>query len=174
MKNRSERSSRRNAKRPGKLEQTIALGKTTFMEVGLALAEIRDLKLYKHEHASFGEYCRVKWGWTKPQADQLIEVVSGKKSNQLVTLFTLPMPNQGKADSLTGPAMTEKSNQLVTLFTPRRATQRKSPPQTLRGGSKQLQTTASRVVIKNPNNSGISVLGTPKKSNQLVTLLPTN
>ena len=40
-------------------------GKKTFVEVGLALAEIRDLRLYKREYSGFEEYCQKKWGWTK-------------------------------------------------------------------------------------------------------------
>ncbi len=43
----------------------IAKGRKTFVEEGLALAEIRDLRLYKQEYSSFAEYCQKKWGWTK-------------------------------------------------------------------------------------------------------------
>ena len=54
------------------LEKTIARGKKTFVEVGLALAEIRDLRLYRREYSGFEEYCREKWGWSKPYCTQLI------------------------------------------------------------------------------------------------------
>jgi hypothetical protein len=58
--------------RLAELEKTIARGKKTFVEVGLALAEIRDLRLYRREYAGFAEYCRERWGWSKPYCNQLI------------------------------------------------------------------------------------------------------
>ena len=50
----------------------IARGKQTFVEVGLALAEIRDLRLYKREYSSFREYCQKKWGWEKRYTNYVI------------------------------------------------------------------------------------------------------
>jgi hypothetical protein len=61
------------SKRLAELEKMIARGKQTFVEVGLALAEIRDLRLYKREYGSFSEYCREKWGWEKSYAYYMIE-----------------------------------------------------------------------------------------------------
>ena len=58
--------------RLAELEKTITRGKKTFVEVGLALAEIRDLRLYRREYAGFAEYCRERWGWSKPYCNQLI------------------------------------------------------------------------------------------------------
>jgi hypothetical protein len=55
------------------LEQTIEAGRKTFVEVGLALAEIRDSRLYRDEFNSFEEYCKNKWGFKKSYAYQLIE-----------------------------------------------------------------------------------------------------
>ena len=62
MKNHSQVMSIRETNRLEELEKTIARGKKTFVEVGLALAEIRDLRLYKREYGGFEEYCREKWG----------------------------------------------------------------------------------------------------------------
>ena len=62
----------RDDQRLAELEKTIARGKKTFVEVGLALAEIRDLRLYRREYSGFAEYCREKWGWSKPYCTQLI------------------------------------------------------------------------------------------------------
>jgi hypothetical protein len=50
----------------------IARGKQTFVEVGLALAEIRDLRLYKREYSSFREYCQKRWGWEKRYTNYVI------------------------------------------------------------------------------------------------------
>ena len=55
------------------------------MEVGLALAEIRDLRLYRREYSGFAEYCREKWGWTRQHAYRLIEAAPVGKCNTRVT-----------------------------------------------------------------------------------------
>ena len=39
----------------------------------MALAEIRDLRLYKREYGGFEEYCREKWGWKRAHAYRLID-----------------------------------------------------------------------------------------------------
>lgn len=44
-----------------RLETKIAKGLQTFVEVGEALAEIRDRKLYRNEHATFDAYLETKW-----------------------------------------------------------------------------------------------------------------
>jgi hypothetical protein len=75
----------RESQRLEELEKTIARGKKTFVEVGLALAEIRDLRLYKREYSGFEEYCRKKWGWTKQHAYRLIEAAPIAESNPRVT-----------------------------------------------------------------------------------------
>ena len=53
--------------------QTIEAGRKTFVEVGLALAEIRDSRLYRSDHATFEEYCDKKWHWKRAYCYQLIE-----------------------------------------------------------------------------------------------------
>ena len=73
MKNHEMMTLLRDDQRLAELEKTIARGKKTFVEVGLALAEIRDLRLYRREHGSFSEYCREKWGWNKSYAYYMIE-----------------------------------------------------------------------------------------------------
>ena len=72
MRNDTEALSLAESKRLIELEQTIERGQKTFVEVGLALAEIRDLKLYKSDYASFAEYCREKWGWEKAYANHMV------------------------------------------------------------------------------------------------------
>ena len=63
----------RDDERLAELEKVIAKGQKTFVEVGLALAEIRDVRLYKREYGSFSEYCRAKWGWNKSYAYYMID-----------------------------------------------------------------------------------------------------
>jgi hypothetical protein len=68
------------ATRLAELEQAIERGLQTFVEVGEALREIRDSRLYRQDFGSFEGYCRERWGFSRPRAYELIQgadVVSG-------------------------------------------------------------------------------------------------
>ena len=54
------------------LEAIVAQGLQTFYEVGQALIEIRDRKLYRETHKTFEAYCKEKWSLTRPRAYQFI------------------------------------------------------------------------------------------------------
>lgn len=54
------------------LERTIKRGIASFIEVGNALSEIRDSKLYLIEHETFEDYCRKKWGMERSNAYDLM------------------------------------------------------------------------------------------------------
>jgi hypothetical protein len=56
-----------------KLEVVVAEGITSFLAVGEALKEIRDLKLYRESHKTFEKYVDQKWGMQKSQAYRLID-----------------------------------------------------------------------------------------------------
>lgn len=58
------------------LEGTIERGLRTFVDVGNALSEIRDSKLYRQEHSTFEDYCRDRWGLTDRHARRLMEASS--------------------------------------------------------------------------------------------------
>lgn len=55
------------------LEAVIERGLTTFVEVGAALLEIRDRRLYRESHGDFESYCHEKWGFSRQRAHQMIE-----------------------------------------------------------------------------------------------------
>ncbi len=55
------------------LEATIAKGMQTFVDVGSALLEIRDSRLYRREFGTFEEYCRDRWGMERRHAYRLID-----------------------------------------------------------------------------------------------------
>jgi hypothetical protein len=66
------------------LEKIITKGKRSFVEVGLALAEIKEAKLYRQTHKTFAEYCESKWGWKRDYAYKIIggaEAVKGLPEN---------------------------------------------------------------------------------------------
>lgn len=54
------------------LETAIGKGIQTFCEVGTALAQIRDERLYRAVCGTFEEYCRERWGMTRQYANRLI------------------------------------------------------------------------------------------------------
>lgn len=55
------------------LETTIERGLGTFVEVGQALGEIREGRLYRESHSAFEDYCRERWGFNDRRASQLIQ-----------------------------------------------------------------------------------------------------
>jgi DNA modification methylase len=55
-----------------KHETTIKKGLNTFVEVGQALLEIRDKKLYRIEYKTFEEYCQEKWQISRRRSYELI------------------------------------------------------------------------------------------------------
>lgn len=57
-------------------EEVIAKGVKTFVKVGNALAAIRDERLYRAEYGTFEDYCRERWGMSRPRAYQYIDAAS--------------------------------------------------------------------------------------------------
>jgi hypothetical protein len=55
------------------LEIVVREGLATFIEVGQALAEIRDRRLYRQTHGTFEEYCHEKWLLSRTRAYQLMD-----------------------------------------------------------------------------------------------------
>lgn len=54
------------------LESIVENGLQTFYEVGKALDEIREQKLYRESHKTFEAYCQEKWGIARRTADRFI------------------------------------------------------------------------------------------------------
>jgi len=73
-------------------EQRIETGMKTFVEVGMALAAIRDSRLYRATHETFEEYCAERWGFTGRRGRQLIEAA------EIGTI--VPVQNEGQARAL--------------------------------------------------------------------------
>ena len=55
------------------LESTVEKGLTTFVEVGNALYEIRESRMYRATHKDFADYCEYRFGLTSRRVNQLIE-----------------------------------------------------------------------------------------------------
>ena len=56
-----------------KLEKIIERGRQTFVDVGIALAEIRDKRLYRESFGTFEEYCKTRWGFSRRHSYRLLE-----------------------------------------------------------------------------------------------------
>lgn len=57
-----------------RLEGIVQRGMQTFCEVGKALAEIQERRLYRLTHKTFTAYCEERWGMSKSHAYRHIEV----------------------------------------------------------------------------------------------------
>ncbi len=57
-------------------EHVIERGMASFIEVGNALAEIRDSRLYLEKNATFEEYCRDRWNLSRKRAYDQIAAAS--------------------------------------------------------------------------------------------------
>lgn len=68
-------------------ESIIKEGIKTFKEVGQALLEIRENRLYRKEYKTFEDYCRDKWGIHRSRAYQLSE--ASKISANLSTVVDI-------------------------------------------------------------------------------------
>jgi hypothetical protein len=79
-------------------ESVIEEGLKTFVDVGQALADIRDGRLYRADHATFEDYCSDRWGIGKSRAYQLINAAATTS-----TIVDAPVPaNEGQARALIG------------------------------------------------------------------------
>ena len=57
------------------LEGIIENGLQTFVDVGGALLEVRNSKLYKEAYGTFEVYCRERWEMSKTHANRMIKSI---------------------------------------------------------------------------------------------------
>lgn len=88
-----------------RLEKVVEAGQKTFVDVGLALTEIRDRKLYRQDFKTWEEYCQKRWGWSQRRSHQLIEAAAvveslSKESGTAVPLLKSAVPTERAAREL--------------------------------------------------------------------------
>ncbi len=74
------------------LEETIRQGLSTFVDVGSALLEIRDTRLYRQEYNTFEEYCLEQWNMKQSRAYQFMDsakVIGNLQSSTIVELLPI-------------------------------------------------------------------------------------
>ena len=76
-----------------RLEAVIAKGLETFFEVGCALLDIREKRLYRQSHPTFADYCRGRWNLSASYSHRLIdsvEIVNDLRKSPIGEFQTLP------------------------------------------------------------------------------------
>jgi hypothetical protein len=80
-------------------EAAIETGMRSYLEVGLALIQVRDGRLYRAQYATFEDYCLTRWEISRQRAYHLMSAA------EAVTAIgdTAPIPaNEGQARELAG------------------------------------------------------------------------
>jgi hypothetical protein len=79
------------------IEKVIHEGQLTYLEVGKALREIQQRKLYKGEYNTFEEYCEKRWGFSKEAA---YNYMGSADVAENVYTYTQNLPSVGQAQLL--------------------------------------------------------------------------
>lgn len=81
-------------------ERIIEEGYAAFLKVGLALAKVRDSRLYRATHQTFEAYCESRWGFTRTRA---YELMSAANISQAVSeISDIPVAAESHAKELRG------------------------------------------------------------------------
>lgn len=94
----------RDARRLADLEAVIKGGLQSFVEVGEALLEIRDSKLYRVGFGTFEEYTRKRWGFTRQRGMQLMDAAEVVRA---LPEMTTTVVNEAQARAL-APVLAER------------------------------------------------------------------
>jgi hypothetical protein len=70
------------------LETTIQKNLAAFYEVGFALMQIRDNRLYRESYTTFEAYCKERWGFERNYANKLIR--ASEVTENLGTVVPIP------------------------------------------------------------------------------------
>ena len=82
-------------------EAVIERGMRTFIDVGRALAKVRDDRLYREQYETFEDYCQQRWGWSRSRAYRMIE--ASETVGALSPMGDTPMPtSERQARELSG------------------------------------------------------------------------
>jgi hypothetical protein len=73
-------------------ETIIERGLKTFLEVGTALAQVRDLRLYRGEYDTFEAYCDERWGLKRQRAYELMNAANVVR--QMSEISDIPAPER--------------------------------------------------------------------------------
>lgn len=95
------------------LETVIERGLSSFVEVGTALMQIREERLYRASHDTFENYCRERWGFGRDRGEQLIR--AAEVVTLMPTIVGIPaIANEAQARAL-GPVRNEPEKMVQAL-----------------------------------------------------------
>ena len=99
------------------LERRISHGWQSFTDVGDALLTVRDQKLYREKHRTFGDYSEQEWGFSRQRAHQLMDAAATSQ----VLSTTVDIQNEREARELKGTAkivevLSPESQQALATF----------------------------------------------------------
>jgi hypothetical protein len=156
-------------------ERIIEKGLETFLDVGKALATIRDGGLYRATYKSFGEYVDAKWGFTRQRAHQIISASDfhiklasrnskmAKITSERATRALMTVPNDRLADVLdavlaegepTADRIVEIRNKIVPAKTKSDTKQKKKPIMKIEVAIKAASKWLEFLSSCNPSNLG--------------------
>jgi DNA modification methylase len=99
--------------RLAELEAVVERGLGTFMEVGQALLEVRDGRLYRESYSSFEEYLAKRWGMSRSRGYQLID--AARVAGAVSTIVDVKAPgNEAQARELV-PLLANEQTLVETL-----------------------------------------------------------
>jgi hypothetical protein len=96
--------------RLAELEAVVERGLDTFAEVGRALLEIRDERLYRETHGTFEAYLRQRWGMSRRRGYQLIDAA---RVSTVVDTAGLPAPPSERVARELAPVLRAEGEQAV-------------------------------------------------------------
>lgn len=82
------------------LEEVIDYGLQTFVDVGEALMEIRDSRLYRDDYSTFEGYCQDRWGLNRSHSYRLMDAAKVVGNLQMSPMGDIPR-NERQARPLT-------------------------------------------------------------------------
>ena len=96
-----------------RLEELETVIERGVVDVGVALLEIRDNRLYRENHSTFNDYCRKRWGWSRDYGDRLI---AATKITKLISTDNCQQPvNEAQARELV-PLLREDEEQVAEVW----------------------------------------------------------
>ena len=140
-----------------RLEHIVDRGRTTFVEVGQALAAIRDRRGYRVAgYGTFEAYLQERWGWSRQRGYQLIQasdVVADLAADEMST--PVDIPTEGHARALVSLAPAERRSLLehvgeLSQYSTRELhhAARQVSPRSANGSPPAVR--ASRVLVRSP------------------------
>lgn len=107
-----------------RLEEIVSKGMRSFVEVGLALAEIQSSRLYRAQYETFEEYCQERWQFSASRGRQLVGAVGALASLPA----ELPKPaNSAQAEALARIADEARRAEVWTIAVQRATSEGRMP-----------------------------------------------